>query len=399
MDQIVAILFYVGAVQGLLLSVFLFSVKVNKISSRLLGLLTLLWGLLLIQFPLQSEGLYTRFPHLLKTLSQLLFTIFPLLYLQVKYLISDQKRFRKSDLLHFIPMLLSILFHSNFYLLSGPEKVDAIRNMSSYFSAVQIIGDEILAIQGIVYSILAIRMLLKYKKEIENYQSNIDKKILKVELIGISLSMLSWIIGTIGVNLEFFDVPVFVDLFVLVYFIFVVIIYIVSYFALTSPEIFKIDEDKINLLVNTRSKNKSIEGQYSSDQKVPAVNSKALPEEIEITPELKANNQRLLTFMDSEKPYLDSNLGLHELADKLEITRHQLSNVINQVHKKNFYEFVNSYRVEEVKHLLQDPESSKFKLISLAYDAGFNSKTSFNRIFKQMTTMTPSQFFSMHQAV
>jgi len=92
-------------------------------------------------------------------------------------------------------------------------------------------------------------------------------------------------------------------------------------------------------------------------------------------------------------------LSLQELADNLEVKRHQLSSIINQKHNKNFYEFINQYRIEEVKAMMTNPKNKHLKLISLAYDAGFNSKASFNRIFKQMTNMTPSQFISTQQAI
>ena len=98
--------------------------------------------------------------------------------------------------------------------------------------------------------------------------------------------------------------------------------------------------------------------------------------------------------MEKEKPYVNFDLSLQGLADKLHLSRHQLSNLINQQHHKNFYEFVNFYRVEEVKYLMRQPKNQHLKLISLAYDAGFNSKSSFNRIFKQLTEMTPSQYFA-----
>jgi len=105
-------------------------------------------------------------------------------------------------------------------------------------------------------------------------------------------------------------------------------------------------------------------------------------------------NGKLLLYIENEKPYLNSELSLQDLADKLDVKRHHLSNVINQNHNKNFYEFINQYRITEVKAMLTDPENKHLKLISLAYDAGFNSKATFNRIFKQTTNMTPSQFIS-----
>lgn len=399
MEQYVSILFYLGAIQGILLSVFLFSVKVNKLSNRLLGLLTLFWGLVLFQFPMQDEGLYTKFPHLLKTFSQLLFAFFPLLYLQVKYLISNQKRFNKRDLLHFTPMLINILLWADFYFMGGVEKIDILRNKTLYYQVIQIIGDEVIAAQGIIYSIISIKLLSKYKKEIENYQSNIDKAILKVQYSGILLSLMAWIIGTVGINLDFFNVPVNVDLFIFVYLILVIIIYIISYVALKTPEVFKLDESKIKLVFSRgRAIVKKNGHPVNASSMVPIDLPVDKPDEKVIKPNYDAINNRLIDFMESDKPYLNPELSLQELAENLDLTRHQLSSVINQVHKVNFYEFINSYRITEVKSLMIEPSNSNLKLISIAYDAGFNSKASFNRIFKQMTQMTPSQFFQLQKA-
>ena len=103
--------------------------------------------------------------------------------------------------------------------------------------------------------------------------------------------------------------------------------------------------------------------------------------------------------MENEKPYLNPELSLSELANSLNISRNQLSGIINQLHKINFYEFINQYRIKEVKQLMEDPSNKHLKLISLAYDAGFNSKSSFNRIFKQITNMTPSKFISDNKTI
>jgi AraC-like DNA-binding protein len=102
--------------------------------------------------------------------------------------------------------------------------------------------------------------------------------------------------------------------------------------------------------------------------------------------------------MENDKPYLKFNLNLAELAEMVNLTRNQLSFVINQKHRMNFNEYINSYRIEEVKRLMVDPANQHLKLMSLAYDAGFNSKASFNRIFKKLTDMTPSQYFTMEKA-
>lgn len=398
MNQAIQIILYLGAIQGLLLSIFLFSINANKISNRLLGLLTIFWAIIIGSFALQSEGLYVKFPHLLRVISQLLFLIFPLLFLQVKYLVSDHKKFNLKDLLHFIPWFVMILLNSDFYLSSGEEKLLLNHNETLYYKALKIISDEVIAIQGVIYSILALKILSKYDRKIKNYQSNTDKMILKVQYIGISLSLFAWIIGIVGIHLDFFHIEIKVDLFIFVYLTLVLIIYIISYAALKSPEIFKLDESHIKVKFRRGQQNPERGNDEPIDKKATSASIKE-PTPITEDPQIQDVNHKLIGYIEAEKPYLNPELGLQELADKLEVKRHTLSNAINQIHNKNFYEFINQYRVEEVKSMLTNPKNKHLKFISLAYDAGFNSKASFNRIFKQMTEMTPSQFILTQQAV
>ena len=100
--------------------------------------------------------------------------------------------------------------------------------------------------------------------------------------------------------------------------------------------------------------------------------------------------------MEEKNPYLDVDLSIHDVSDELEIPRHYLTQVINGMLGKNFYTFINEYRIEEVKKLLTDEAYSKFTLTSIAFEAGFNSKSSFNSVFKTATGMTPSQFKDAH---
>mgnify|MGYP002640239236 CR=1 FL=1 len=397
MNQFIQTILYLGAIQGFLLSIFLFSIKSNIVSNRLLGLLTLIWGIIVAAFALQAEGMYIQFPHLLKVFDQFLFFIFPLLYLQVKYLISNYKRFNLKDLFHFTPWLIIVLLNSNFYLNSGEEKLFLLNNLSLYYKILDIVSSEIVAIQGVIYSILALRLLSNYEQKIKYFQSNIDKMILKVQYIGISLSLFAWIIGIVGIHLEFFNIDINVDLFIFVYLTLVLLIYIISYSAIKSPEIYKLDEDQLNL-VSSRIQHKTLSGKGKQilDGAISEINDEKINEEFE-DPIIEEINTKLINYFEKEKPYLNSELSLQELADKLDVKRHQLSNTINQKHQKNFFEFVNNFRVEDVKIRMADPQNKHVKLISLAYDAGFNSKASFNRIFKQKTNMTPSQFISDKQ--
>ena len=100
----------------------------------------------------------------------------------------------------------------------------------------------------------------------------------------------------------------------------------------------------------------------------------------------------LLNYMLNEKPYLDGDLTIHDVSESLNIPRHHLTQVINENMKMNFYYFINEYRVEEAKNRLTDPKFMKFTILSIAYDSGFNSKSSFNGIFKKFTGCTPSDY-------
>jgi YesN/AraC family two-component response regulator len=101
---------------------------------------------------------------------------------------------------------------------------------------------------------------------------------------------------------------------------------------------------------------------------------------------------RVTRLMGDSKPYLQSDLTLQDLADMLDIPSYQVTQSINEGLGKNFYDLVNGYRVEEAKRLLSDPVSRNNKVLAIGMDAGFNSKTTFNTVFKKFTGLTPSDF-------
>ena len=108
--------------------------------------------------------------------------------------------------------------------------------------------------------------------------------------------------------------------------------------------------------------------------------------------EAKNLHQQLLTLMATEKPYLEPKLSLAQLADSLGVLPNHLSQIINQYEGKNFYDFVNNYRVDEFIALAKKDTDKNFNLLGLAFEAGFNSKSSFNQVFKKIKGQTPSQF-------
>jgi AraC-like DNA-binding protein len=102
----------------------------------------------------------------------------------------------------------------------------------------------------------------------------------------------------------------------------------------------------------------------------------------------------LLQLMIAERPYRDPELTLPALAERLHTSPHKLSEVLNAELSKTFYDFINGYRVDDVRQRLARPESKNFNLLTLALDAGFASKSTFNQVFKKQTGQTPSTYRS-----
>lgn len=108
--------------------------------------------------------------------------------------------------------------------------------------------------------------------------------------------------------------------------------------------------------------------------------------------ELSEEGVKLNQFMESQKPYLNQNLSLHDLANETLIQPHQLSKLIHREFGINFFEFINRYRVEYFKNTVNSIQFKKYTLLAIAFECGFNSKASFNRIFKEYTGITPAEF-------
>jgi AraC-like DNA-binding protein len=102
--------------------------------------------------------------------------------------------------------------------------------------------------------------------------------------------------------------------------------------------------------------------------------------------------KQVADYMEKEKPYLMPALTLDKLAAQLKMQPRILSHLINRHFACNFFEFINSYRVEESKRMLADPLCAEKNMLDLMYDVGFNSKASFNTLFKKKVGMTPSEF-------
>ncbi len=108
--------------------------------------------------------------------------------------------------------------------------------------------------------------------------------------------------------------------------------------------------------------------------------------------------QKLDQLMIHTKPYLEDDLNLRELADRLEVLPHHLSQLLNEHYGHNFYDYINSYRIQEVKKILSDPSQKDESILSIAFTCGFNSKATFNAFFKKQTGQTPRQFRANYES-
>ena len=102
--------------------------------------------------------------------------------------------------------------------------------------------------------------------------------------------------------------------------------------------------------------------------------------------------RKLERLMQESRPYLQPQLGLQEIARKVDVPPAQISQAIQRFAGANFNEYINRYRVEHLKALLEQPVYWNYKIMALAADSGFSSKSSLIRIFKKETGMTPGQF-------
>ncbi|MFZ5518658.1 MAG: helix-turn-helix domain-containing protein [Candidatus Zhuqueibacterota bacterium] len=108
--------------------------------------------------------------------------------------------------------------------------------------------------------------------------------------------------------------------------------------------------------------------------------------------DIQTYTAQLVAYMDSQKPYLEPGLTIDDLSEQLAIPVWKLSQVINYSFQQNFFNFINSYRIQEVKQKLIDPQNNRKTILEILYETGFNSKSTFNDVFKKTTGKTPKEF-------
>ncbi len=360
--SVVSFIYLVGILQGFVLVSALFFRRANRTANRLLALLCLIFALILLDAYFTRLNYYIKYPHFFLLVLPVLFLIGPLLYFYTLFLTRRRERFHARDLRHLLPPLLAILVFIPFYIKPGYEKIVDLEAYFPWIMAAQILNVG----QCFVYLYLTFRILRRYQRRIIDVYSQVEW--INLNWLKILLTVMTGLLGVYFMELLallFFNWD-----FPYSYYGLILAIYLIGYWSMRQQPIAVLPESEEDRREEKSQIGRSRFEDGTVEQKVGA----------------------LLKFMDEEKPYLEPSLNLNELAERLSLSPHNLSYIINSRLQKNFYQFVNHYRVEEVKRALAYQKKQKEDLLRIAFEAGFNTKATFNTIFKSHTGMTPSEY-------
>ncbi|OJJ15145.1 hypothetical protein BKI52_39455 [marine bacterium AO1-C] len=353
-------IFLVAFFQGLFLSTSLLTIKPKEnLNKRILSALLIVFSIILLEELVEEAHLYATFPHFIKVSTLLPFLFGPLLYLYFIYLSdSSPKKITTVHWLHFLPFGLALLWHLPFYLSSGAYKLASFR-----------ISTELL-----VWIYLKFAHILSYITLITNILTRLNSSSqLTQKQRWFAKGFVVFAVGTAATYLLFslywFNISWWRYADQLGGLVMVFTVFSLSFIAVKNNEELSAQWSKVIQQASPRYQNSPLK----ASQK-------------------QAYLQQLSELLKTQKPFLDPKLNLAALAHMLAVKPHLLSQIINEMTGKNFYELMNECRVEEVKQRLKDPSQQNKTLLAIAFECGFNNKTSFNQAFKEFTGMTPSVF-------
>ncbi|MFH6604358.1 helix-turn-helix domain-containing protein [Maribacter algicola] len=287
----------------------------------------------------------------------------PLFYLYALGIIYQDHKLTRRHLLHLGPyILLTILL----LMFRNQKPSTAQEIMTNDLPWQYYLISALMYIHFFAYLAMTHKILSKYAKVIKNKYSQIDQ----INLGWLSFALKTFIFMGLASLIQNFIglaenryVYILALIFLLIFIFYFVIRVILK--ALEQPEIF---------------------AGISRTESVKYLGSNLTSKAIE------KYKQRLLGFMETEKPFLNPELNIGELAEQLSVPTKQLSQVINQSFNKSFFDFINTYRVQEVQKILKEAKNDKLTVLEAMYQAGFNSKSSFNTAFKKETGQTPTEY-------
>ncbi len=297
-----------------------------------------------------------------------LLLIGPLIYLYIKSLNSKKTSSWKASWLHFVPYVLYLLILTFPILISAFQKryiFEYLITVNEYFY----IRDFAELIFLASYLIFALRSFYIINTNLKNVFSILEYK--NIKWLGTFIASL---LGLVVINLillsfETFDKSGDILDFITVLSFLIFISYL-GYFGISQSQIFVPEY----LLESDSFEDATEKRIYITAQEIGEVEKK------------------LKLVFESDKLFLDDSLTLHKLASALQTSDKKLSFYLNHHLNTNFYDFVNGYRIDEFKSILQDKTKENLSLLGIAFECGFKSKSSFNRVFKKVTGLSPSQY-------
>ena len=372
-SQLTIFLLVFGGLQGILFSIFLIRKKLHH-SGYIYLLFYFAVMLLQIALKLMSKGWLMENWNVVYELSyQLPFLYGPLIYLFVRQLI-QKTPFQRTDLFHFVPFAMLVFFFIIGHLHDESPAV--------LFPFLLVKFRLLLQITSLyLYHWLALQCWMDSRQTNHRFSSTLEsqfkwlkKFIYSSFFVCVAIAFLNFFIVVLYPELNYVR-PGFIVLTLFIYWI--------SYEALHHPEVFSVIKGYADESV-------------SANDNVPKLIIHRLSKKYQksnLTEEEAGRiEQAILVLMLEKKPFMDPEMNIEGLAAMVDSNRHHLSQVLNEKMKKSFYDFINYYRVTEAKLLLADPSRINYKIASIAYDAGFNSLSTFNDVFRKCTGFTPSQF-------
>lgn len=360
-----------SVVQGLLLAAYILLSRKQIYLSILLTVVSLL----VLNYLYEFFGWYQTQPHFIWTNVPLWFMVGPLFFLHGQSLFRENNRFQTFDLLHFVPAASIILLFGEFYFVdSGAEKIIAYEGMfgNDYnFDFVQILY----ILQILIYGFLCIRFNksgIARLQQNESASSHIHLGFLRNIYVSLILYAASALMLALALALYQQLYGQLMKYYNLVFLALASIVHVSSYHFLIyrSP-------NPLHPAAATQKPAK-VAGKYASS---------SLGEV-----ELKALLDRIEGHITSHASFKNPSLRISDLTRELDIPSHHISQCLNQLLHKNFFDFINEYRVEAVKQNLVDPDYRNYTLFAIASEVGFNSHSSFYRVFKKITGLTPKAF-------
>jgi AraC-like DNA-binding protein len=399
-----------SCLQGLLLLIAIPSIQnYNRVANRWLVVLI---GIASIFILLKVLGSYrdvaNTYPKLMLLPDLIWFLYAPLFYFYIRRLLFDTGLPARSWGYHFIPAIVQFLAYLPFFLMDSKLFQLKIVGNDPMFRAFFLVTGFLGLLFNIAYWLVCRRTIRGYKVHYQtsvSYEQNLQylSSVLTIQAVCLTLWAFLFELVLISRFVEF-DVITIADRSVdVIWLAFSTITYFLGYVAVHQPEIFKLPQPRhpeiqpvgfFEEVVHPLPEPVAVAESVLLVKAIPSTDEQR-PVPVKTPPDLTQLRDTVEAYILRQKPYTNPNLSIHELAAGLKIPPHVLSKVINDGFGKNFFDFINYYRIEEFKQRMDAPRSKNYTLLSLAFEVGFNSKTAFNRAFKKLTNQTPKEYFNM----